>query len=128
MLPRVRLCAGDELLVRGRPTGRDHLKGRLFAASLKEKRCERCGLTEWRGKPVGLQLHHKNGDGTDNRLPNLEILCPNCHAQTDNWGGRNGHRKPERHLKLVPPVAESAAEEVGLGTGRRAAPRAPGAS
>jgi 5-methylcytosine-specific restriction endonuclease McrA len=89
------------------------LKKRLIDAGLLENRCERCGLTDWRGEPLGLELHHKNGDGKDNRLPNLEILCPNCHAQTDSWGGRNAHRKSERHLKLVPPPAESDEEEVG---------------
>jgi hypothetical protein len=38
-------------------------------------------------------LHHVNGDGLDNRLENLQILCPNCHAQTDTWGGRNKGRR-----------------------------------
>jgi 5-methylcytosine-specific restriction endonuclease McrA len=33
-------------------------------------------------------LHHINGDGRDNRLENLALLCPNCHSQTENWGGR----------------------------------------
>jgi 5-methylcytosine-specific restriction endonuclease McrA len=113
IVPREWRIPLEELLVRGRRTSRGHLKSRLISAGLKEERCERCGLTDWRGKPLGLQLHHKNGVGDDNRLPNLEILCPNCHAQTDTWGGRNGHRKPERHLKLVPPPADSDQEEVG---------------
>jgi DNA-binding CsgD family transcriptional regulator len=113
IVPREWRIPLEELLVKGRRTGRGHLKKRLIGAGLIEERCERCGLTDWQGKPLGLELHHKNGDGTDNRLPNLEILCPNCHAQTDTWGGRNAHKRPERHLKLVPPVAESDEEEVG---------------
>jgi len=79
----------DELLVSGRRTNRAHLKRRLYAAGLKEERCEQCGITEWQGKPIIMQLHHRNGDGLDNRLGNLEILCGNCHSQTENWGGRN---------------------------------------
>jgi 5-methylcytosine-specific restriction endonuclease McrA len=113
IVPREWRIPLEELLVRGRRTGRGHLKKRLIDAGLIEKRCERCGLTDWRGEPLGLELHHKNGDGTDNRLPNLELLCPNCHAQTDTWGGRNAHKLPERHLKLVEPLVESDEEDVG---------------
>ena len=51
------------------------------------------GLTDWQGEPLHMQLHHNNGRGTDNRLENISFLCPNCHAQTETWGGRNGHRR-----------------------------------
>jgi predicted HNH restriction endonuclease len=40
-----------------------------------------------------MALHHVNGQGNDNRLVNLRFLCPNCHSQTPNYGGRNGHRR-----------------------------------
>jgi DNA-binding CsgD family transcriptional regulator len=76
------------LLVAGPRRGRDHLKRRLYDAGLKLRRCERCGLTEWRDAPIALELHHANGDRYDNRLENLRILCPNCHSQTDTWAGR----------------------------------------
>ena len=46
-------------------------------------------MTEWQGKPIPLELHHINGDNTDNRLENLQLLCPNCHAQTETYGGKN---------------------------------------
>ena len=75
-------------LVSGRRTSRSHLKQRLLSAGLKENRCESCGLSEWRGEPLSMALHHVNGDGLDNRLENLELLCPNCHAQTPNFSGR----------------------------------------
>jgi hypothetical protein len=88
---------------------RDHLKGRLINAGLKEKRCELCGIDSWMGKPLNVQLHHKNGDGTDNRLPNLQFLCPNCHSQTETYGGRNGHRRPDRRLRLAEPEDEEEA-------------------
>ncbi len=76
--------------------GRDGRKKRLISEGIKEDRCEQCGITHWRGRKLGIQLHHKNGDGTDNRLENLEMLCPNCHSQTDTYGGRNGHRRRKR--------------------------------
>lgn len=65
------------------------LKKRLFNENLKEEKCERCGRTEWMGYKIPLELHHKNGVNTDNRIENLEILCPNCHALTDNYRGLN---------------------------------------
>lgn len=92
--PRPRRMPIDLLLVAGRTqTNRSHLKQRLLGAGLKAACCERCGLTEWLGEPLSLQLHHLNGDGTDNRLENLQLLCGNCHSQTDNWGGRGARRR-----------------------------------
>ena len=82
----------EELLAA--PRNREHLKRRLQAAELLPRHCEHCGLNEWRGKPLSLQLHHINGDKHDNRLENLEILCPNCHSQTDTWGGKNKGKRP----------------------------------
>ena len=65
------------------------LKGRLIAEGLKEHKCECCGITEWNGKPAPIELDHINGNHHDNRLENLRILCPNCHAQTDTYRGKN---------------------------------------
>jgi hypothetical protein len=79
----------ETYLVRGRRTNRTHLKARLLTQGLKSNVCEDCGLTEWRGKPLTMALHHVNGDALDNRLDNLVLLCPNCHAQTENFSGRN---------------------------------------
>lgn len=41
------------------------------------------------GNPIPLELHHINGINTDNRISNLQLICPNCHAQTDNYRGKN---------------------------------------
>ena len=56
------------------------LKDKLIRDGLKEDACECCGLTEWLGEKLTLELHHKNGDHYDNDLNNLAILCPNCHS------------------------------------------------
>lgn len=69
------------------------LKWKLFSEGLKEYRCEKCGQNHWNGGQISLQLHHINGDNTDNRIENLQILCPNCHSQTDNFCGNNNHNK-----------------------------------
>lgn len=79
-------------LVHGRDTNRSHLKRRLLAAGIKENRCERCGIADWLGGELSMALHHVNGDGRDNRLANLQFLCPNCHSQTENFSGRGRKR------------------------------------
>jgi len=65
------------------------IKDKLFEAGLLENKCYECYITEWRGKPISLELEHKNGDKLDNRIENLTILCPNCHAQTETYRGKN---------------------------------------
>ncbi len=80
----------EELLV-GRRC-RTHVKLRLIRAGLLENRCDECGLTDWRGRPLSIHIDHINGVRGDNRLENLRMLCPNCHSQTDTFGGRNMKR------------------------------------
>ena len=65
------------------------LKRRLILEGVKLHVCESCRLTEWLGKPIPLELHHVNGNNSDNRLENLLLLCPNCHALTDSYRGKN---------------------------------------
>lgn len=65
------------------------VRKKLLKESIKEYRCERCGLTEWLGSPIPLELHHKDGNRNHNELSNYELLCPNCHAFTDSYRGKN---------------------------------------
>lgn len=77
------------------------LKKKLIESGLKENKCECCGVSEWQGKPLIMQLHHINGNDTDNRLENLQMLCPNCHSQTDNFCGKNyPYRKKRAYCKI----------------------------
>lgn len=70
---------------------RRSLKRFLFKEGLKEERCEVCGWCERRPLDglMPLHLHHVNGCSTDNRIENLQLLCPNCHALTENYAGKN---------------------------------------
>ena len=65
------------------------LKAKLFREKLKEQRCEGCGLSKWLGREIPLELPHIDGDRFNNELSNLQILCPNWHALTENYSGRN---------------------------------------
>jgi hypothetical protein len=90
------------------PRSRTHLKARLVAAGLKAQRCEVCGIDSWLGRPLSLALHHVNGVGDDDRLENLQLLCPYCHSQTDTFAGRNA-----RARKLRPAQAPSTGADGG---------------
>ena len=65
------------------------LKRRLFKEHIKENKCEICGITNWNGKPIQMELHHKDGNRTNHKLENLQILCPNCHSQTETFRAKN---------------------------------------
>jgi len=66
------------------------IKNKLYKAELKEEKCELCKIGNiWNNKKLTLQLDHINGVHTDNRIENLQIICPNCHSCTENYCGRN---------------------------------------
>lgn len=66
------------------------LRTRLIEEGLKEEKCECCGNTEWMGKKIPLELHHKNFNHYDNRLENLQILCSNCHSIAHEYCNTKG--------------------------------------
>ena len=55
----------------------------------QEHKCNHCGISEWNGNAIVLELEHKDGNTTNNDRSNLECICPNCHSQTKTWRGRN---------------------------------------
>lgn len=67
----------------------DSLKKRLLNEKIFEPVCSSCKLTEWLGQNIPLELDHIDGNNEDNSLSNLRLLCPNCHAQTPTYRGKN---------------------------------------
>ena len=73
------------------PINSHKLKIKLIRDGLKQDCCEICGVSEWFGVKLPLELHHKDGNHHNNELSNLGILCPNCHSiQEDNSGANAG--------------------------------------
>lgn len=60
---------------------RDKVKSQraLKLRLLKErgKKCEKCNYNIYQI----LEIHHKNKNRANNELENLELICPNCHAE-----------------------------------------------
>ncbi|MGL5804520.1 MAG: HNH endonuclease [Xenococcaceae cyanobacterium] len=76
-------------LYKGSTISAHDLRLRLIRDGIKPAKCESCHLSTWFNSSIPLELHHINGDRFDNRLENLQILCPNCHALTDNHAGKS---------------------------------------
>lgn len=88
--PRLSL---EAYLSNARPIQTYKLKHRLLHEGIFEPKCYRCGLKSWLGQPIPLELEHKNGNSQDHTLSNLTLLCPNCHALTSTYRGKNKKSK-----------------------------------
>jgi len=62
------------------------LRKKLIEDGIKKNECEKCGINKWLSKLIPLELHHVDGNRFNNKLENLQILCPNCHSLTPNHG------------------------------------------
>lgn len=65
--------------------------------------CACCRLATWLDKPIPLELDHIDGNANNQAMENLRLLCPNCHAQTPTYKGKNKgkgrHHRRERYAK-----------------------------
>lgn len=79
----------EYLVVDGPCIGSHKLKLRLIKEGFFEHKCYKCYNTRWLDQKIPIELEHINGNKRDNRLKNLTLLCPNCHAQTLTYRGKN---------------------------------------
>lgn len=89
MVPFIKSRPMNDILKKDIKYNSDRLKRRLISSGYKIHKCEVCNKIKWMGKKINLELHHKNGDRYDQRINNLQLICPNCHSYTDNYRGKN---------------------------------------
>lgn len=69
---------------------RNTLRKNIIKYNLIKYNCSKCGISNiYNDLPIVIQLHHKDGNRYNNKLNNLEFLCPNCHSQTSTFCGAN---------------------------------------
>lgn len=87
---------------------------------LRGWKCKKCQGEEWQGERISLCIHHIDGNHINNEIDNLQVLCPNCHAQTDNYCGKNKANRPPiteeqfvEALKTTPSIRQ-ALQKLGI--------------
>ena len=68
------------------------LKNRMLKAGLIENVCSICGVTDWLGQKLNMELDHIDGNRSNHKMENLRMLCPNCHSQTETYRSKNNNR------------------------------------
>ena len=80
----------DEIFVKNSKAHRVVIKRYCKLYNLIPYKCSICGCNgSWQNGIISLELDHIDGDKKNNELSNLRYLCPNCHALTDTYCGRN---------------------------------------
>lgn len=80
----------QEVFCDNSPVTQRVLRGYVERHKLIEYKCDTCGCTgEWQDGFISLELDHKDGNNKNNKISNLHYLCPNCHALTETYRGKN---------------------------------------
>lgn len=73
---------------------------RAVLIDVRGHKCEECGLSDWRGQPIPVESHHKDGDASNNMPDNVQLICKNCHGLTPNFGNKNKGKGRESRRKF----------------------------
>jgi len=85
----------EEILIKDSPITQKVLRGYIERHQIIPYKCDICGCDgKWQNGEISLELDHKDGDNTNNEISNLHYLCPNCHALTETYRGRNKGSQP----------------------------------
>jgi 5-methylcytosine-specific restriction endonuclease McrA len=79
---------------------------RLALIEARGEKCEVCGISSWQQKSIVFQLHHIDGNSSNNSLKNIQLLCPNCHSQTSNYGTKNAFGKNVEDSVLIDAILD----------------------
>lgn len=70
-------------------SAKDDRTRKSMLLEMRGHQCEQCGLAEWQGQPIPLDLDHIDGNADNSSEENLRLICPNCHALTETYKGAN---------------------------------------
>ncbi len=80
----------EQILIKNSPITQKVLRGYIERHKVIPYKCEVCGCDgHWQDGIISLELDHIDGDNTNNEISNLHYLCPNCHALTKTYRGKN---------------------------------------
>ena len=80
----------EEVFIQNSPVTQKVLRGYVERHNVIKYKCQKCNCDgHWQDGIISLEIDHINGDNKDNRIENLRYLCPNCHALTETYRGKN---------------------------------------
>lgn len=99
----------EEIFVKDSPVTQKVLRGYIERHQVLEYKCSNCGCDgNWQGGTISLEIDHIDGDNSNNEIENLRYLCPNCHALTETYRGKNKALKNVQCVETLqcPPKSE----------------------